>query len=410
MSTPDDTLFEEAFADFAHAAELMVDPVDSAVIHGRVRRRRTTKGAMAAALAALVVAVPAAWWLQESNGQEVDPPPADDTTAVTTEAETSPEEAGGGTNSVPDGQATGGDDLVLPTFTDLVGAEIELPEFFPGAGELNDACPVAPATITDAAGSAYGDGKIRLLKVVQTTLEEDGPVEAVALFGCTPGDALVTQAVSVAGDGEGGWEATEAVALGDTNEFPLLDIAPAAVTGVLLLVPEPHGTDQSGPLDYDIYRYRTGADLEDVTDTAYLWGITDLAVEVEKRDNGDGTWTAEATVTNAGDHESQAFTLSLCADPALAVDGLDGLPACTEAREPTAEYEALAPGETVRAEWTVTPAPFDEWSGDAQAGGAYFDVSVDMRAYGSDAFAFDYDNSNDYGAMALIADDVAETP
>ncbi|RRR99103.1 hypothetical protein [Glycomyces terrestris] len=407
MSTPDENLFEEAFAEFAHTAELMVDPVDSAVIHGRVRRRRATKGALAAALAALIVAVPAAWWLQESNGDEVDPSPAEETTDETTSRETTPAEDGGaGSNSVPEGQETGLDQPVLPTFGDLVGAEIELPEFFPGEGSLNDICPTGPATISDAAGAGYGDGSVRLLKLVQTTLEEGGPVEAVALFGCAPGDGMLTQAVSVAGDGDGGWEVTEEIALGTLDSFPLIDIAPAAVTGVLLLVPEPHGTDHQGPLDYEIFRYRTGAELEDVTDSAYKWGIADLAVEVEKTDNGDGTWTAAVTITNTGDHESQGFALTACADAALTVEEVDGLPGCTEDYRVVEEYAALEAGESVTEEWTVDPAPFDEWSGDAQAGGAYLEVRVRTPMYGVDGFAFDYDGSNDYGNMSLIVDDV----
>ncbi|GAA1692397.1 hypothetical protein GCM10009830_45200 [Glycomyces endophyticus] len=405
MSTPDDTLFEEAFGEFAHAAELMVDPVDSAVIHGRVRRRRTTKGAVAAALAALIVAVPAAWWLQESNGDEVDPPPAEETTGETTEEETSPVDTGTGSGEVPQGQETESE-LILPTFNELVGAEIELPEFFPGAGSLNDACPTAPATIGTAEDSGYGDGRIRLLKLVQVRLEEDGPLEAVALFGCTPGDALVTQAVAIAGDGEGGWDATEEVALGDSNSFPLVDIAPAAVTGLLLLVTEPHGTDHSGPLDYDIFRYRTGATLEDVTATAYQWGITDLGVEVEKTDNGDGTWTAAVTVTNNGDHEPQPFDLELCVDEGLSVEGADDMAVCLDGTTVAERYETLAPGDAVTTEWTVEAGPVDEWSGDAQVGGAYFEARVSTDMYTVDTFAFDFDVSNNYANMVILPEEV----
>ena len=407
MSTPDETQFEEVFAEFAHAAELMVDPVDSAVIHGRVRRRRTTKGAMAAALAALIVAVPAVWWLQESNGEEVDPPPGEETTVETTTEET----AATGTDApgeVPSGQESdGGDEPVLPTFADLVGAELELPEFFPGEGSLNDACPTGPATISDAASDEYGDGTVRLVKLIQAPLEDGGPLEAVALFGCRPGDALVTQAVAVAGDGQGGWEVTEEIALGDPSSFPLLDIAPAAVTGVLLLVPEPHGTGDTGPLDYEILRYRTDEDLEDVTDTANLWGVTDLAVEVEKTDNGDGTWTAAITVTNTGGHEARAFELTACADEALTVAEVDDLPDCTEERVAFDEYDSLEAGDTVTLEWTVTAAPFEEWSGDAQAGGAYLEVRVRTPMYGVDGFAFDFDDSNNYGQTAIVVDDVS---
>ncbi|MEU6249188.1 hypothetical protein [Glycomyces sp. NPDC047010] len=407
MSTPDETLFEEAFAEFAHSAELMVDPVDSAVIHGRVRRRRTTKGALAAALAALIVAVPAAWWLQESNGEEVDPRPAETSSEESSEDATTPAEGDTGAGEVPQGQETE-TDPVLPTFADLVGAEIELPEFYPGQGSLNDICPVAPATISDAETAEYGDGKIRLLKLVQAQLEDGGPTEAVALFACTPGDTLIAQAVAVAGDGDGGWEVTEEIALGDPGSFPLLDIAPAAVTGVLLLVPEPHGSDQSGPLDFDIFRYRTGAELEDVTESAYMWGITDLAIEVAKTDNGDGTWTAKATITNAGDHESQGFTISMCADPSLEVEGLDEATDCAEGDYFTAEQGTLAPGESISEEWTVTPRPFDEWTGDEQAGGAYVTVSIQTPMYGVDSFAFDFDNSNNYGQMVVMPDDMGE--
>nr|BFF22055.1 hypothetical protein GCM10025732_00200 [Glycomyces mayteni] len=153
MSTPDETLFEEAFAEFAHSAELMVDPVDSAVIHGRVRRRRTTKGALAAALAALIVAVPAAWWLQDSNGQEVDPQPAETSTGETSEGPTSPAEGGTGSGEVPEGQETE-TELVLPTFADLVGAEIELPAFVPGSSSYDSACPVSPAVPADGTPDA----------------------------------------------------------------------------------------------------------------------------------------------------------------------------------------------------------------------------------------------------------------
>jgi hypothetical protein len=404
MSTPDDTRFEEAFADFAHAAELMVDPVDSAVIHGRVRRRRTTKGAAAAALAALIVAVPAVWWLQESNGDEVDPRPAEETTDEITAEETT--DAGGGDPeaTAPEGQESGGD-IVLPTFGDLVGAEIELPEFFPGEGSVNDACPVAPATISDSGSSGYADGKIRLLKLVQMQLEEGGPVEAVALFGCTPGDALITQAVSVAGDGDGGWEVTEEIALG-SGDFPLLDIAPAATTGALLLVPEPHGTDQSGPLDYEIFRYRTGAELEDVTATAYQWGITDLGIEVEKTANGDGTWTAEVTITNNGDHEPMPFGLSLCVDEGLTVEEADDLAVCPDDPQTVEQYETLEPGESVTTEWTVVAGPYEDWSGNSQVGGAYFEARIESAMYGVDGFSFDYDNSNEYGNMVILPDEV----
>lgn len=406
MSTPDETQFEEAFAEFAHTAELMVDPVDAAVIHGRVRRRRTTKGAMAAAFAALLVALPAAWWLQESNGEEVDPPPGDETTAEATTEETasaSPD----GPGQVPSGQESDGrEEPVLPTFAELVGAEIDLPEFFPGHGNLNDVCPTGPATISDAAGSGYGDGTVRLVKLVQAQLKDGGPVEAVALFGCAAGDAMVMQAVAVAGDGDGGWEVTEEIAVGDLESFPLLDIAPAAVTGVLLLVPEAHGTDQSGPLDYEIFRYRSGEDLEDVTDTANLWGITDLTVEVEKLENGDGSWTAAVTVTNIGGHEARAFELTACADEALTVAEVEDMPGCMEDYLRVAEYDSLEAGESVTLEWTVTAAPFEEWSGDAQAGGAYLEVRVRTPMYGVDGFAFDYDNLNNYGDMAIIVDDV----
>lgn len=416
MSTPDETLLEEAFAEFAHAAELMVDPVDSAVIHGRVRRRRTTKGALAAALAALIVAVPAVWWLQDSNGQEVDPRPAEETTDETSTAETSPAEGGTGTGAVPEGQESNVDAPVLPVFGDLVGAEIELPSFVPGSDGYDSACPVSPAVPSDGtpdagAGEWYpnaDDGPVRLLKVIHTPLEEGGPVQAVALFGCSPSESMMRQAVVIAGDGDGGWEVTEEVARGDITEFPLWDIAPAATAGVLLLVPErePTGRYEETVLDYDVFRYRTGEELADVTADAYLWGVTDLAVAVEKTDNGDGTWTLALTVTNSGDHESQGIELALCASESLGADGPEPVPACMGELRGAAVLDPLVPGDATTLEWTLTPKPFDEWSGDEQAGGLYFSAWMRPIAYSVDGFVFDPNGENNYDDASIIVDDM----
>ncbi|MFB9663034.1 hypothetical protein ACFQS3_17810 [Glycomyces mayteni] len=413
MSTPDETLFEEAFAEFAHSAELMVDPVDSAVIHGRVRRRRTTKGALAAALAALIVAVPAAWWLQDSNGQEVDPQPAETSTGETSEGPTSPAEGGTGSGEVPEGQETE-TELVLPTFADLVGAEIELPAFVPGSSSYDSACPVSPAVPADGTPDAEagewdaGGGPVQLLKVVHTPLEEGGPVQAVALFGCSPSESMMRQAVVVAGDGEGGWEVTEEVARGDITEFPLWDIAPAATAGVLLLVPEQESTGmyQEIALDYDVFRYRTGEELANVTDDAYLWGVTDLSVAVEKTDNGDGTWTGEVTVTNSGDHDSHGVQLALCASESLGADGPEPVPVCEGYPDGVAVLDPLEAGDSTTLEWTLTPEPFGDWNGDEQAGGLYFEAWIQPLVYSVDNFVFDPHGENDYDNTAIIIDDV----
>lgn len=412
MSTPDETLFEEAFAEFAHAAELMVDPVDSAVIHGRVRRRRTTKGALAAALAALIVAVPAVWWLQESNGQEVDPRPAETSSEESSEDATSPAEGGTGTGAVPQGQESDVEDPALPTFGDLVGAEIDLPSF----GSVYDSsCPTAPARPSDGtpdpeSGQWFPDvdaGPVRLLKVVHTTLEDGGPVRAVALFGCTPSEQTIRQAVVVAGDGDGGWEVTEEIAVGDSG-FALWDIAPAATAGVLLLVPEqePTGRYLEIELDYEVFRYRTREELADVTADAYLWGVTDLAVSVEKTANGDGTWTAAVTVANDGDHESQAIQLAMCASESLGTDGPETVPECNGEIQGVAVLEPLVPGDSTTMEWTLTPEPFDDWNGDEQAGGLYFSVWMRPVAYSVDGFVFDPDGENDYDDTSIIVDDM----
>ncbi|MQM25276.1 hypothetical protein [Glycomyces albidus] len=413
MSTPDETQFEEAFAEFAHAAELMVDPVDSAVIHGRVRRRRTTKGAMAAALAALIVAVPAAWWLQESKGDEVDLPPADETTAETTEEET----ASTGSDQpgeVPEGQESGGDEPVLPTFADLVGAELELPQFLPGSGEFNDACPVGPAVLADGTPDwesgewSMPDGPVWVLKVVHTALEEGGPVQAVALLGCRPGEGLVRQAVVVAGDGDGGWEVTDEILVGDPDGFALYDIAPAATTGVLLMVldHEPTGGGD-GPVGYEIHRYRTGQDLEVVTDSAYLWGVTDIAASMETADNGDGTWTATLTVTNAGDHESHRLQVAACRDSELLDVEEVTMPLCSEDYAGVDLLDPLEPGESVTVEWTLTPAPVEEWSEDQNAAGLYLNGSVRQMVYSVDGFVYDYDPTNSGFAGSVTAEDMA---
>ncbi|WP_112133812.1 hypothetical protein [Glycomyces dulcitolivorans] len=396
MSTPDDTRFEEAFADFAHAAELMVDPVDSAVIHGRVRRRRTTKGAAAAALAALIVAVPAVWWLQESNGDEVDPRPAEETTDEITAEETT--DAGGGDPeaTAPEGQESGGDELVLPSFGDLVGAEIALPSFADWEG-IDESCPNAPATLADGtpdweSGQWYpDDGPVWLLKVLHVPLEDGGPNQAVALIGCATGESMVRQAVVVAGDGEGGWEVTEELP-GVPADDVLYDIAPAATTGVLLMVvdQEPTGSDDDEyEVGYEILRYRTGEDLVNVTDDAYLWGVTDIASTLDMTDNGDGTWTAEVTVTNAGDHESQRIQMSVCnnSEEHLAVDG--EMLSCVDDTEGRI-LDPLEPGESVTFEWTLTPSPLADWTAnEADFEGVGIMGWIRTLAYSVDGFAYD---------------------
>jgi hypothetical protein len=415
MSTPpEDTRFEEAFADLAHSAELMVDPVDPSVLHGRVRRRRTTRGALAAGLAALLVAAPAAWWLQESNG-DVDVPPAE----RTSEAATPEESTGAETTTLPEGGATGthsenAEAPVLPSFGDLVGAEIELPPFVPDSESYDSACPVSPAVPADGtpdwdSGQWRRDsGPVWLLKVVHTPLEAGGPTQAVALFGCSPSESMIRQAVVIAGDGDGGWEVTEEVARGNITEFPLWDIAPAATSGVLLMVPghETTGQYHESETGFEILRHRTGEELVDVTDEAYLWGVTDLSITVEMLENDDGTRTAEVTVANEGDHESQRIQLSLCADENLAADGPYPTDACAGDMNGAAVLDPLEPGDSVTERWTLTVPPLEDWSEGEQAGGLTFSGWIRPLLYSVDGFVFDPDGSNDDAHVTIFAEDM----
>jgi hypothetical protein len=412
MSTPDDTSFETAFADLAHSAELMVDPVDSAVIRGRVRRRRTTRGALAAGLAALLVAVPAAWWLQDSNGEEV-VPPTEETSETATPEETASHSGGvpdGGPNERASGNAVQAD---LPTFGDLVGAEIELPPFVPDSESYDSACTVSPAVPADPdweAGQWGRDsGPVWLLKVVHTPLEEGGPMRAVALFGCSPSESMIRQAVVIAGDGDGGWEVTEEVARGNITEFPLWDIAPAATSGVLLIVPGQETTGQYHPVEtgFEIFRHRTGEELVDVTDDAHLEGVTDLSMAIEMAENDDGTRTVEVTVANEGDHESQRIQLALCADESLAPDGPYPTGSCVGDMDGAAVLDPLEPGDSVTEQWILTPPALEDWSESEQVSGLTFSGWINPLVYSVDGFVFDPDGSNDNAHVTIFPEDMA---
>lgn len=408
MSTPDDTSFEAAFADLAHSAELMVDPVDSAVIHGRVRRRRTTRGALAAALAALIVAVPAAWWLQESNGEEV-APPAEETTASPTPETTTPTASEDAPEGGAEGQET--DDVaapVLPTFDDLVGAQMDLPPFMDDPER--QMCPTDPATIADGTPDWHAlqtkrdttTNEAVLLKVVHTPLREGGPAEAVALFECWQGDPPTRQAVVIAADGDGGWTAGEQLLISGGEVGSLVDIAPAADYGLVMAM-APMASAPDDPTPWFLLA-RPGEDdpLREVSDPGPGAAVTDLEVELELVEGADGAWTAEASVVNSGDQTSAPYQLVASGSESMQLEGVELADFDERALE---VRDGLEPGERYEVTWTLEVPPTAEWTEDERIAGLDLRVWVKPLQYSEDGLIVETDNADNGATVNLPAAD-----
>ncbi|MFG3341945.1 hypothetical protein [Glycomyces sp. NPDC048151] len=400
MNTPEEeTRFAQAFDEFGEAAELMVEPPSTGVIRQRVRRRRVTRVAVAG-FAAIALAAPTSWMLQQvATAEEQEAPPADDRTTETvveatpTEAPTTPAEA-----ATTETDTESAAPPVLPTFDDLVGTTLELPSFGDSTEEI---CPAAPATLT----AAGGDGPVYLLKVVHASLTADGPEQAVALVGCSPGEAMIRQVLVIEADGDGYKVAEQLYRYDYGVNGSVYDIAPAADYGLFLGVIEQEPCCSNLPEHFDqwIERYRDGG-FEKLSGAVPGTYVTDLRPSIEVTDTGTGTWEVRVTVENAGNGESAPFELWFCSNEAMRLeDGTTG--ACPDGIA-VESAEGLAAGDVYETVWTVTTDPKAEWSDEEVQYGQSFQVEVKMPRYGTEALVFETATGNNSQAHTFAYDEM----
>jgi hypothetical protein len=387
MSTPEEEIrFAEAFNELGESAELMVDPPTAAAIRGKVRRRRTTQVTLAA-VAALALIAPASWMLQQAAGAEDrdEPVIAEEQTTQSAEGDESVKPLEPTPSSEPtSGTETGtAETEPPPSFDDLLGQEIDLPSF----GDLTESpCPTAAAQLA----ATEEEGAVILFKVVHARLTADGPLQAVALVGCRPGEAMVRQVVAIAADGDG-YEVTEQIHLYNYGETPsVYDIAPDADYGVLLglLSVEPCCSTLIEDVDHWIERYRDG-ESEELTGDVPGTFITDLAVSIEVTDSGDGIQEVKVTVTNMGEEDAAQFTLSFCSDATIRLEGQDS----TDCALDIETLDGLRPGDSYETTWTVEVDPKEEWPADGEYPQIFW-VTVGMRSHLIDALVLETAEAN----------------
>jgi hypothetical protein len=389
MNPEDETRFAAAFGDLGDAAELMVEPPGAAVIRRRVRRRRTARVSVAA-VAALALLAPATWMLQQAATAEEQPPAADDTTVETTPDEPSatPEDTATSAETTPDTETETAETAPPPDYDDLLGQSIELPSFHDDADSL---CPVAPAELT----AADGDGPIHLIKVVHARLTADGPLQAVALVGCRPGEAMMRQVLVIEADGDGYAVAEQLYRYEYDENGSVYDIAPDADYGLLLglLSSEPCCSTRIEDVDRWIERYRDGG-FEELTGEVPGTHITDLAVSVEVVGAGEGTREVEVTVTNLGENDAAQFTLDFCSTASIRLPGEDSTD-CSDGSARVETIDGLEAGEAYETTWTIEVDPREEWPESSIAYGEEFLVILDMPGNLVDALVLEtaWDNN-----------------
>jgi len=380
MSNPEETNFEEAFTELGESAELIVEPVGAAVIRGRVRRRRTTR-VVVAAVAALALIAPATWMIQQAATADETPQIADDTTVETTPDE-APETS---RDPAPSTETETSEPAPPPGYADLLGQTITLPPF--GDDNRNDPyCPFESVELTESGGEP---GQIYLIKVVHARLTAGGPLEAVALIGCSPSDAMVRNALVIGADGDGGFEVTDELFVVDDDHGSLYDIAPDAEYGVLFqfLSEEPCCATKIEDVDRWIERYRDGGS-EEMTGEVPGTYVTDLEISVEVDTSQEGTWVAAVTVTNLGATDASQFAVNFCSSESVRLEGEQEM-SCEDNSVTIETVDGLAPGETYETTLTMQVGPEAEWSAGERVYGPEMVVRVNMPSYLIDALVLE---------------------
>lgn len=402
MSTPEDEIrFAEAFNELGEAAELMVEPPAAADIRGRVRRRRATRVTVAA-VAALALIAPASWMLQQAATAEEQAPAAGEPTVEATSGDVpvKPQDPTSAVESAPDAETQTLETEPPPAYDDLLGQSLELPDFGEGT---EAACPTEPARLT----SADGDGPIHLIKVVHARLSANGPLQAVALVGCRPGEAMIRQVLAIEADGDGFAVAEQLYRYEYGENGSVYDIAPDAEYGVLLglLAVEPCCSTQIQDVDRWIERYRDGG-LEQLTGEVPGTHITDLAVTAEVVGSGADTREVAVTVTNLGEDDAAQFTLGICSTESIRLAGEDHTE-CSDGSAHVETVNGLEAGESYETTWTIEVDPREEWPEHSRAYGQEFIVVLQMPSNLVDALVLetDWDNNSFQRIFAYDATD-----
>lgn len=389
MNPEDEIRFAEAFNELGDAAELMVEPPTAAAIHRKVRRRRTTRVTVAA-VATMALLAPATWMLQQAATAEEQSPAADDTMVETATgaAPVKPQDPTPSTETTPEAETQTIEPAPPPSYADLVGQSLELPDFGDGT---DGPCPTEPARLT----AADGDGPIHLIKVVHARLTADGPMQAVALVGCRPGEAMIRQVLVIEADGDGYAVAEQLYRYEYGENGSVYDIAPDADYGVLLglLSSEPCCSTQIEDVDRWIERYRDGG-FEELTGEVPGTHITDLAVSAEVTGSGAGTREVTVTVANLGENDAAQFTLNFCSTEAIRLAGEDSTD-CSDGTAQVATVDGLGAGDSYETTWTIEVDPREEWPENSAAYGQEFLVVLEMPSNLVDALVLEtaWDNN-----------------
>ncbi|MCC3763826.1 hypothetical protein K3N28_12195 [Glycomyces sp. TRM65418] len=380
MGIPNDEQFEAAFGELAEAAAVMANPAEASVLRARVRRRRTARAGVAG-VAAVAVLSASGWLMQHALGQDTDPPPADDETTAAVEPTPTAEDPTSPAETTTTAEEEHVEAPVLPEFDDLAGTAMDLFSFMPGAS-IDGICRTDGAELVDGrtGDPMRSTGQVVLLEVVHAPMTDGGQEQAVAFLGCRFAEAAAFQAVLLAEDGNGGWEAAAQLIHSKANADRPYDIAAHPDYGVLIGVAERYMCCAGDPDAIDYWVERAVLDdvgnpvLDRLAESEVPSGFfADLAVTVDAIETADaGVWTLTVTVRNNGSDASGRYRLSGCLDAGIEADA--DFVECFEGGTALGDIDGLDVGETYTATWTVTVAA----TGDSAY--ARFTVEADTRS------------------------------